>query len=859
MNNKNLPPIPPKSETNGVTAAVVNWFRILYWAALHMYIYCFVEGVGYFDIHWRPRTFVSGNGEVLEDRSQRLIRWDLRPPNHIFQHGFYPWVSDSFVDFHDTNLYDYVEDGTPNIYVSTTRTLYNREGQPLETWVPNERNTTHFYEYEIYAPGGIDINATLGERSPFPDQQEIAFPGGIDRRFIRSVRQYHNGELVRIWLNPHFEGTLEQPAIQATHDTEFLWWFENHPQGGDRNNDNIPNSRGMTNMNIFNPDSLMRGQNGKKSTKLDIPELETRRLLADGEYFIKNFQDPSLLIEIKTDWGEYVKVDRVDGALVNKQKWTLRYDEHSGCYRIIMDVNNKSMALVFSSWNDDIFLEEVSDSSEQLLGITKLKTGEFQIVKYRESYMTPMRALGVNSGDDTIKHYPINEVFNTRWRFEEADREPLENGVYRVTTNIDRHVMWSAKSYGSTVNGAQVMDIDALSGVGSSEEIFEFEKVESGYRIYHKKDNEKYMIFPQDILFGVEPTFSGGNWLLDKHQDGSISFIYVDIYNRSQALTYLSQDRNKIAIRPYRADENQKWRLFTAYDNEKFENEYLIYSNGAKNSVLGYQENSQDLIVQNINYNEFQKWKLSYDEKNFAYQIVSVADSSLNISYNSRSNQLIVGQGNDKENFWYIQTTQEGTLLFRNKSFNEMLITLSGNSVLPNYLSNYSQSIQEFGLIPVKTTDSINDGRYLISSMVYDERSLSWRNQADSIVDQAIFHLEAEWDLTYSASKKSYMILNAKHRRDGLYFSQPGDDACKKEIIEQELKQISNDEDNRKFWYLEYRHRTGGYIIRNKFNPDIVLTRLSDSLNSRVITTYFNNSETIPDNCLWAVNKIPRL
>lgn len=858
MNNRIWPPTPPKLETNGVAAAVVNWFRILYWATLHMYIYCFIEGVGYFDIHWRPRTFVSENRGVLEDRAQRLIRWDLRPPNHVFHHGFYPWVSDSFVDFHNTNLYDYVEDGIPNIYVSTTRTLYNREGQPIETWVPNERNTTHFYEYEIYAPGGIDVNATLGERSPFPDQQEIAFPGGIHRRFIRSVRQYHHGQLIRIWLNPHFEGTLEQPAIQATHDTEFLWWFENHPQGGERNNDNIPNSRGMTNMDIFNPDSLMKGQNGKKSTQLDTPELETRRLLANGDYFIKTFQDPSLLIELKTDRGEEAKLDRVDGSLVNKQKWSLKYDEHSGCYRIITNVNNSKMALVFSSLNEDIFLEEVSDSSEQLLGITKLKTGEFQIVKYREFHMTPMRALGVNDSDNTLKHYPINDVSNSRWSFEEADREPLENGVYRITTNKDHHVMWSAKNNGSMVNGSESLDIDAISGVGSTEELFEFEKVESGYRIYHKKEDEKYMIVPQNSLSGVEPTFSGGNWLLDKHRDGSFSILYVDIYNRSQALTFLSQDRRTISLRPYRADENQKWRLFTAYDNAKFENEYLIYSNGAKNSVIGYQENSQDLIVQEINYNEFQKWKLSYDENKFAYQIVSVADSSLNITYNYRSNQIIVGQGKDKENFWYIQTTRGGMLLFRNKLRSDILITLSGNSILAGNLSLHSNSIQEFGLIPIKTTDSIGDGRYLINSVIQDERSLTWRNQRDTIIDHAIFHLEAEWDLKYSESRKSYTILNANYRRDGLYFSHLGDDACKKEIIEQELKQSSIDEVNRKFWYLEFRHESGCYVIRNKFNPNIIVSRSDETLNSRVITTYISNTETIPNDCLWQINRVPR-
>jgi hypothetical protein len=33
--------------------------------------------------------------------------------------------------------------------------------------------------YEVRAPGGVDVSATLGSRSPFPLELEVAYPGGV--------------------------------------------------------------------------------------------------------------------------------------------------------------------------------------------------------------------------------------------------------------------------------------------------------------------------------------------------------------------------------------------------------------------------------------------------------------------------------------------------------------------------------------------------------------------------------------------------------------------------------------------------------------------------------------------------------
>ena len=40
------------------------------------------------------------------------------------------------------------------------------------------------YYYFIDAPGGIDVNATIGDDHKYAEQEEVAFPGGILTRFI---------------------------------------------------------------------------------------------------------------------------------------------------------------------------------------------------------------------------------------------------------------------------------------------------------------------------------------------------------------------------------------------------------------------------------------------------------------------------------------------------------------------------------------------------------------------------------------------------------------------------------------------------------------------------------------------------
>lgn len=97
-----------------------------------------------------------------------VYRADGRAPEVIFQEGFAAKdVADGQYD-----VQKYVLKNQPSPFVSTTY-----RDDLYKDWKPR------FY-YEVDAPGGIDVNMTIGDDHKYADQEEIAFPGGLDTRFV---------------------------------------------------------------------------------------------------------------------------------------------------------------------------------------------------------------------------------------------------------------------------------------------------------------------------------------------------------------------------------------------------------------------------------------------------------------------------------------------------------------------------------------------------------------------------------------------------------------------------------------------------------------------------------------------------
>lgn len=97
-----------------------------------------------------------------------LYRADGRAPEIVFEEGFRP--KDVLNGQYD--LAAYVDKNQPSPFVSTSydHDLYKQ-------W-------RSAYNYYIDAPGGIDVNETIGYTHRWADQVEVAFPGGVARTFI---------------------------------------------------------------------------------------------------------------------------------------------------------------------------------------------------------------------------------------------------------------------------------------------------------------------------------------------------------------------------------------------------------------------------------------------------------------------------------------------------------------------------------------------------------------------------------------------------------------------------------------------------------------------------------------------------
>ncbi|MFM9586425.1 ADP-ribosyltransferase [Streptomyces caniscabiei] len=101
-----------------------------------------------------------------------LYRSDSRGPAVVFEQGFHPRdVIDGQYD-----IEQYVLVNQPSPYVSTT---YDHD--LYKTWYKSG------YNYYIDAPGGVDVNRSIGDQHKWADQVEVAFPGGIRTEFIIGV------------------------------------------------------------------------------------------------------------------------------------------------------------------------------------------------------------------------------------------------------------------------------------------------------------------------------------------------------------------------------------------------------------------------------------------------------------------------------------------------------------------------------------------------------------------------------------------------------------------------------------------------------------------------------------------------
>ncbi|WP_431960760.1 scabin-related ADP-ribosyltransferase [Actinacidiphila sp. bgisy160] len=133
-----------------------------------------------------------------------LFRGDDRPPETVFKDGLRPEdVSDGEYD-----LQAYARREQPSPFVAAT---YDREAL---------RQQTVAYHYYIDAPGGIELDETLGTRELRSARTGVLFPGGIARQFVVKacpVDKATKAELTaRCVVNPAYSPWRGWPAPDWT-------------------------------------------------------------------------------------------------------------------------------------------------------------------------------------------------------------------------------------------------------------------------------------------------------------------------------------------------------------------------------------------------------------------------------------------------------------------------------------------------------------------------------------------------------------------------------------------------------------------------------------------------------------------
>ncbi|WP_371851760.1 scabin-related ADP-ribosyltransferase [Duganella phyllosphaerae] len=132
------------------------------------------------------------NNAAATRKSGFIFRGDDRDPAVIFKEGFQPQGT-------NLDLYNHAASNRNSAYVSTSKS------PNVVRAAPGVEEGGFVYTMRGQ-PNGVDVNATLGTRSPFRSELEIAVPGGINSSDIMGARAISpNGKFIGPFIkNPEY-------------------------------------------------------------------------------------------------------------------------------------------------------------------------------------------------------------------------------------------------------------------------------------------------------------------------------------------------------------------------------------------------------------------------------------------------------------------------------------------------------------------------------------------------------------------------------------------------------------------------------------------------------------------------------
>ncbi|OTP24823.1 RICIN domain-containing protein, partial [Enterococcus mundtii] len=478
--------------TNGARAAAVVGLADIAVTVLHNLIRS----------AWQPSLPNSEpvwrSNENGADVRERLLRYDDRGPEEIFLEGFVPHNAERTVYEYVWDLLDYVAgrtdtDVTP--FVSTTRPEIGPNGE-IRQWMPDMMFRTR-YVYEIFAPGGIDVNASLGSGSPYPEQLEITFPGGIRREFIRSVRVYEGenlDELTEIIMNPYFQGLSDLPNIIIPEGVNVRMWDEK---------ESFSSKEQIKPYEDKAKDPMKVPGHVEKDPYKDDPNNPKR--IPDGEYAIKSSINQNVVVDLsKVESYEPVHAFEYLGKL--NQKWIFTYNKYYKAY-YIKNKQNPELVLDAKSSNDksDVWVKRAGSLSSLWLP-EPTEDGYYKLRNYADPKLVLDLAGGGTSNGNRIQVAENSKdpqyLPNQKWKISPVSYQTIKDGEYTIKSSIDQNVVvdLSKVELHGPVHAYEYL------GILNQKWIFTYNK---DYKAYHIKNKQN----PELVLDAKSSNDKSGVWV----------------------------------------------------------------------------------------------------------------------------------------------------------------------------------------------------------------------------------------------------------------------------------------------------------------------------------------------------------
>nr|BAH96563.1 pierisin-4 [Aporia crataegi] len=841
---------PPPEITNGVLAAVVAWIRFVNLEVINLYLTRNWPQslLGVSEPRWRPIEVRDTDNVVRLDRRQRLVRWDRRPPNEIFLNGFVPIVTNENPDWSQTDLYNFAKSNVPSIFVSTTKTQFKKNGKYV--WTPRSANRGIVYQYEIYAPGGLDVNESLSEQSPWPNQMEVAFPGGIQNVYIRSARELHDGRVQRIWINPNFLDPNELAPIACSSRTPQVMWRENHPDGGNKDSGRAQ----------ISPDELMYGGDGDVVEDPFDNETDNAQPFPNGQFMIESVLNDNYFLDLaQNKQGGIVHSHAYNGAWLN-QRWEFIYDSSKKAYKIKSKLN----ANLLLSWDSNANPKEmilrgytVSGSNNQYWRIEHVNDECYRLRNLENLNMivTVQNNFNLLGGKEVLVESGIStsgKDNNQKWRMRPVSFQVIPDGNYRIfNCKLPDIVVDYSNQNDHLIHGHSFLDSN------SQEWRFTYDDKKESYKIISGLNSSLFLSWdsnanPKEVILRAY-TNSGSNnqyWRIEQNEDGSYKLRNMADLSLIMQLDYQKNSPhgglNLIVHNDSKDYPNlyPNWKIVLVSYKCIPDGNYNIFNRHMPNIVID-SSNQKDALIHGHAYcaNNNQKWSFVYDENKKAYKIKSGINSALWLSWdsNAASKEILLRaytESGSLNQYWRIELTNDGSYKLRNLlNLEKIIAVVNKNSPYGGkelIVSDSNEGWSNWYLNRIGEV-VIPDGKYRIATKVNYKKVIDYNRDRNLVIMDNINLASSEWEIKYDSTKKAYNIYSGQYFNIGWIYQN------KNFYVKVDNIDGTDHGDSRYFWIIEYSIQYGCYMIRSLYDPSHAVGYSNNNFVVTDTSTYSDN------------------